>query len=87
MVRTVRSWPSHVFSFSFLCLFPLPFSFFNFEWIWVRAAERAVVLHCWWIGGLEEARMSQISFNEIIAHSMTNYEWQGFDHAANCVLL
>ena len=30
--------------------------------------------------------MSQISLNEIIAHGMTNYEWQGFDHAANCVL-
>ena len=31
--------------------------------------------------------MSQILLNEIIAHGMTNYEWQGFDHAANCVLL
>ena len=31
--------------------------------------------------------MSQISLNEIITHGMTNYIWQGFDHAANCVLL
>ena len=31
--------------------------------------------------------MSQISLNEIIAHGMANYKWQGFDHAANCVLL
>ena len=31
--------------------------------------------------------MSQISLNEIIAHGMTNHGWQGFDHAANCVLL
>ena len=31
--------------------------------------------------------MSQISLNEIIAHGVTSYEWQGFDHAANCMLL
>ena len=35
----------------------------------------------------QEARMSQISLDEIITHGMTNYEWQGFDHAANCMLL